>query len=152
MLRGWGSMSALSVKAVGNCLVVTAIRCLVAISAHTTYRHVDLELAADTIVSKALEKSWEELLDRHIQDYRRLFNQISLQLWPKASQALTNTWLEGRSKSDPGLVALYHDHDRYLLISNGRDGPNAIPAKLQGMWNDRFSHGVASLVSTSTCR
>ncbi|KAI6708650.1 hypothetical protein JHW43_008822 [Diplocarpon mali] len=39
---------------------------------------------------------------------------------------------------DPDLVALYHNYDRYLLISSSRPHPKALPATLQGLWNPSF--------------
>lgn len=37
-------------------------------------------------------------------------------------------------KDDPGLVALYFQYGRYLLIGSSR--PGQLPANLQGLWND----------------
>src|SRR5699024_6864740 len=40
-------------------------------------------------------------------------------------------------KEDPGLVKLYFDFGRYLLISSSR--PGSLPANLQGIWNRDYS-------------
>ena len=37
---------------------------------------------------------------------------------------------------DIGLVNLYYDFARYLLISSSREG--SLPANLQGIWNEEF--------------
>ncbi|KAI0379606.1 alpha-L-fucosidase [Hypomontagnella monticulosa] len=128
-----------SVETVGSGLVVTASQCLIVISAHTTYRHTEPQIAASVSVSKALQKSWEELLDCHMEDYCKLFNRTSLRLWPDASQTPTNNRLATGSKDDAGLIALYHNYGRYLLISSSRDDTKPIPANLQGIWNPSFS-------------
>ncbi|KAH6898203.1 alpha-L-fucosidase [Thelonectria olida] len=126
-----------SVVAIGNSLVVQASSCIIAIGAHTTYRHADPELEARRNVDAALSKTWDQLVDAHVQDYRALFGRISLRLWPDASNIPTDHRI--KHLRDPGLVALYHNYGRYLLISSSRDAPKALPANLQGIWNPSFS-------------
>ncbi|KAI5465408.1 alpha-L-fucosidase [Mariannaea sp. PMI_226] len=125
------------VEAMGNSLAVKSAACTIAIGAHTTYRHAEPELEARRNVDLALAKTWEELVDAHVQDYQALFGKIGLRMWPDASNIPTDHRI--KHLHDPGLVALYHNYGRYLLISSSRDGPKALPANLQGIWNPSFS-------------
>ncbi|KAK2604707.1 hypothetical protein N8I77_007616 [Diaporthe amygdali] len=126
-----------SVEAVGNCLVVTSSACTIAIGAQTTFRASDPEKAAIGDVNHALRQPWQVLLDRHVSDYQSLFGRVDLRMWPDASHIPTDQRIKNRC--DPGLVALYHNFGRYLLISCSRDSHKPLPANLQGLWNPSFA-------------
>ncbi|RGP71241.1 alpha-l-fucosidase 2 [Fusarium longipes] len=126
-----------TVQVIGNCLVVNAAECVIAMGAHTTFRSYNPDASALRDVNSALRESWETLISRHRQDYSKLFSRTSLQMWPDASHIPTDERIQnGR---DPGLVALYHNYSRYLLISSSRKSAKALPATLQGIWNPSFS-------------
>jgi alpha-L-fucosidase 2 len=89
-------------------------------------------------LTHATSRSFEELLRRHLDDYRHFFDRVSLTLGaPDSSRAdlPTDRRLEryATGAGDPGLEALYFQYGRYLLISSSRT-PGA-PANLQGIWN-----------------
>ncbi|KAK1987793.1 LOW QUALITY PROTEIN: alpha-L-fucosidase [Colletotrichum cereale] len=126
-----------SVEAIGNSLIVISSSCTIAIGAQTTYRALDPETAADDDVSKALNLSWDELLRRHRADYQSLFGRVALRMWPSTSHVPTDERI--RTRRDPGLVALYHNYGRYLLISSSTSSEKALPATLQGIWNPSFA-------------
>ncbi|KAM0330796.1 hypothetical protein ACHAQA_003750 [Verticillium albo-atrum] len=126
-----------SIEAVGNALVVNATFCTIAIAAHTTFRENDPEAAALQDVEKALKQTWHDLVLRHREDYGSLFERSSLRMWPSASHLTTNKRIQ--EARDPGLVALYHNYGRYLLISSSRNSDSALPANLQGIWNPSFT-------------
>ena len=44
-----------------------------------------------------------------------------------------------RDVRDLGLISLYLNYSRYLLISSSRNGYKALPATLQGIWNPSFT-------------
>jgi hypothetical protein len=125
------------INTIGNSIVVTSSLCTVVIAAQTTYRATDPQQAAMANVSAALGRPWEELVKRHATDYRSLFNRETLQMWPDNCHRPTDERI--RSARDPGLVALYHNYGRYLLISSSRNGESALPANLQGIWNPSFA-------------
>lgn len=85
------------------------------------------------LVGKALKRSYSQLRDRHVSDYRKLFDRVELNLG-KQSRSTTDVRLKEAStgKSDPSLAALYFQFGRYLLISCSR--PGDMPANLQGLW------------------
>ncbi len=86
----------------------------------------------------AAAKTYAKLRADHIADHRRLFRRVSLHLGGSTGSALsTRERLKAfQSKPhDPGLLALYFQYGRYLLIASSRPGTQ--PANLQGIWNDQ---------------
>ena len=91
-------------------------------------------------VDAAAKQSVPELLARHVKDYQSLFGRFSLDVGDTAPDLLAKTTLarlETYAKNttpDPNLEALFCQFGRYLMISCSR--PGALPANLQGVWND----------------
>ncbi len=86
----------------------------------------------------AAKTSYAELLAAHLADYRRLFDRTTLNLGstPAEQHKLpTNTRLLKYSDgaADPELESLVFQYGRYLMIASSRD---ALPANLQGLWNN----------------
>ena len=81
-------------------------------------------------VEAASNKSYEQLQRAHLDDFRKLFDRVSLQLGPETSAGRPTDVRIGQFKStnDPALVALYYQFGRYLLISSSR--PGGQPANL----------------------
>ncbi|WP_195630804.1 glycosyl hydrolase family 95 catalytic domain-containing protein [Bacteroides finegoldii] len=84
------------------------------------------------------KRSYEELMDRHTADYRQLFDRVELSLGkgtPKKEKLPTNLRVKQFSSapSDNGLLELYYQYGRYLMIASSR--PGGLPANLQGIWN-----------------
>jgi alpha-L-fucosidase 2 len=96
------------------------------------------ELAAKAS-NEASAKGYALIKKRHIQDFSRYFNRLSLtlndSLANKHDSLPSGDRLKAYAKSgyDPGLEALYFQYGRYLLISSSR--PGGPPANLQGIWN-----------------
>ncbi len=86
----------------------------------------------------AKKLTFAELKQRHIQDYRALFDRVSLDLGPAQNADLPTDERIKRSASnpDPGLAALYFQFGRYLMISGSR--PGGQPLNLQGLWNSQI--------------
>ena len=80
---------------------------------------------------------YKTLLDRHEKDYQNLFNRLSISLGDDGSKDRipTDQRLKAYSEdpTDNGLVELYYQYGRYLLISSSRAGGQ--PSNLQGIWN-----------------
>ena len=103
---------------------------------NTSYYGQDFQERSARDLQAVLGRSFEELADRHIQDYQGYFNRVSLDLeGPDYSNLTTTQRLERvrEGADDPGLEALLFHYGRYLLISCSRPGTN--PANLQGLWN-----------------
>lgn len=91
-------------------------------------------------ISSVQKYSYSDLYARHLGDYQKLFNRVSLQLSGssanKTVQQAVSTAERVRSfktDQDPSLVELLFQYGRYLLISSSRPGTQV--ANLQGIWN-----------------
>jgi alpha-L-fucosidase 2 len=86
----------------------------------------------------AASRSFAELHERHVKDYRALFDRNTLKLeGDPAKQSLpTDKRIAAfRETGDPELAALCYQFGRYLLIAGSRAGTQ--PLNLQGLWNDQ---------------
>lgn len=99
-----------------------------------------LRAALTEKLGKAASKSYDELKERHIADYRSYFDRMSLtfELDTNAvsvARKTTDQCLDEitRGGTDLSLEQLYFNFGRYLLISCSR--PGTLPATLQGLWN-----------------
>ncbi|MEU0803779.1 glycoside hydrolase family 95 protein [Streptomyces sp. NPDC005970] len=79
------------------------------------------------------------LRERHVEDHRRLFRRVGLDLGVTDAVGLpTDERVKNfTSASDPQLITLHYQFGRYLLIACSRPGTQ--PANLQGIWNDMLS-------------
>jgi hypothetical protein len=125
-----------TIERIGNSLVITSQETLLVLSAQTTFRQGNIDESTTSDLLQALEHSAEDLWKRHIDDYRSLYGRLSLSLSPSSTSLPTDKRL--KESRDPGLIALYHNFSRYLLISCSRAGKEALPANLQGIWNPSF--------------
>ncbi len=81
---------------------------------------------------------WDDLKKEHINDFSDLMNRSDITLGEN-SETLENLPINERLKRvreggiDTGLVELYFQFGKYLLISSSR--PGSLPANLQGVWN-----------------
>lgn len=83
-------------------------------------------------------KSYRQLKSAHIADHQRFFRRVDIDLGH--AERLEGLPTDERLKAvqdgaeDPGLIALYFQFGRYLLIASSRPGTQ--PANLQGIWNE----------------
>ncbi|CAL5870370.1 uncharacterized protein PFLUO_LOCUS4606 [Penicillium psychrofluorescens] len=125
-----------TITSIGNNLVVESGDAVLLVAAQTTFRHQDIDQRASRDINDAIKCSFADLLARHTVNYHSLYNRMDLQLSPSSPDIPTDQRL--KYKRDPGLIALYHNYARYLLISCSRTGDSALPANLQGIWNPSF--------------
>lgn len=88
----------------------------------------------------AAELGYSRLRERHVEDHRRLFGRVELQLGSASAAAEraavpTDVRLDAYrgGAEDAALEALYFHYGRYLLMASSRPGTEA--AHLQGIWN-----------------
>jgi len=102
-----------------------------------TKEGLDPHKIAARILAKAASKSYNELKKIHHNDFRQLFDRVSLQL---TSNVYTDTIPTDRrivnfaQDNDPEMIELLFQYGRYLMISGSRKGGQ--PLNLQGIWND----------------
>jgi len=127
-----------TVRAEGGSITVTgADYALIVLCAATDFRGDDPHALCADRLEHAGAKTVDDLYSAHVEDYRRLFGRVSLDLGSTAASYFpTDERLDAlaRGADDPSLAALYFQFGRYLLISSSR--PGCMPANLQGIWCD----------------
>ncbi len=107
-------------------------------------RHTrDPEAAVVQDLAGATTRAYPALRSRHIADYQHFFRRVALRLGGgRSSRAAEKRPTDRRllalqqGGEDPGLMALYFQFGRYLLISSSR--PGGLPANLQGLWAEEI--------------
>ncbi len=86
-------------------------------------------------LKQAVGTSFKKLLAAHVADYQKLFDRVTLKLGDSTSQLPTDVRLLKYSGGARALdmETLMFQYGRYLLIASSRD---ALPANLQGLWNN----------------
>ncbi len=95
------------------------------------------KLICENYLNRLSTKLYEELKNEHIKDYQRLFSRLEISLCSFSRYDIpTDKRLENfkKDKSDLGLIELYFQYGRYLMISSSRPGTQS--TNLQGIWND----------------
>lgn len=93
----------------------------------------------ENYLAAAEKKSYEAIRTDHIAEHQSLFRRVDLDLGSTDAENLpTDERLTAvkEGASDPGLVALYFQYGRYLLMGSSR--PGCLPANLQGIWNEHM--------------
>jgi alpha-L-fucosidase 2 len=97
-------------------------------------------------ISTAEKHSYKNLLNRHLTDFTRLSQSVTIGLGPSPSALSSSPYalsslptdqrlaLYQAGGYDPDLEETMFQYGRYLLISSSR--PGGLPANLQGLWNN----------------
>ncbi len=123
----------------GRLRIEQADELLLVVAAATSYRGGNPTESCATHL-RAADRPYEALLEPHTANHRRLFRRVSLDLGQTDNETKpTDQRLAAVAKgqADPGLVALYFQFGRYLLMSCSR--PGDMPANLQGLWNEHMN-------------
>lgn len=88
-------------------------------------------------LNNASAYGYDELFKRHLNDYKKLFDRVSINI--NSDEDYTGIPTDKRiidfhKSGDNDLVNLLFQFGRYLLISSSREGGQ--PANLQGLWNE----------------
>ena len=99
-----------------------------------------LALEADKILNLGVDLGYEELKVRHRKDYKELYDRVVFHLeYDMSLDKLPTKHRLARideDHPDNGLLSLYYQFGRYLMISGSR--PGSLPLNLQGIWNKDF--------------
>ena len=143
-----------SVRSVGGHLEISGANTATILFSNATsfrnYRDIggDALDAAQGYVRRASGKSYDELRRKHVDDFQRLFSRVRLHLGEDQSTETTDRRISNFAENDdPGLLALYFEFGRYLLISSSR--PGGQPANLQGVWNKELTPPWSSKWTTN---
>lgn len=96
------------------------------------------------------EKSYDELYESHLKEYKELFDRVKFELGHDENYKIpTNERLENiiNGEEDLSLMQLYFQYGRYLLIASSREGSQ--PANLQGIWNEDLRPAWSSNYTTN---
>ncbi len=108
-------------------------------SATTSFRHNDPSAKCVQDLDAAAAKSYAALREAHVKDQAAFMKRVALDLGgPDKSDVPVNERLRALrgGGEDPGLMALYFQFGRYLLLASSR--PGTLPANLQGIWCDHI--------------
>ncbi len=95
----------------------------------------------EAIITKAAAYTYEQLLQNHLAEFVPKMEKLSFTLGENKYDHLpTHERLAQvkRGTIDRGLITLYFQFGRYLLLSSSR-APAVLPANLQGIWNNHFT-------------
>jgi alpha-L-fucosidase 2 len=90
----------------------------------------------EDVLGKLATRPYETILNEHLNEHRRLFRRVSVDLGEGPASSLPTDERLSRPE-DPALAALVLQFGRYLLITSSRPGTQ--PANLQGIWNDEMN-------------
>ncbi|MCK3685552.1 glycoside hydrolase family 95 protein [Maribellus sp. YY47] len=133
-----------------NTLVVKdADELLIVLTAATDYnlellnfdRSINPSEVCGNILKQVENKRFSTIRKRHLEEYQPIFNRVSLDLGGSDYSAIPTDErlaLVKNGADDPGLVALYFQYGRYLLMGSSR-APGRLPANLQGIWCKDFN-------------
>ena len=100
-------------------------------------RSINPENSCKTILDKVAGYTPKILEQRHLKEYQPIFNRVKLDLGSGSFSSLpTDVRLDQvrNGGADNGLMALYFQYGRYLLMGSSRK-PGVLPANLQGIWS-----------------
>lgn len=125
----------------GQLTVTGADEALIYFTVSTDYRQTGTSWEAESrrTLEQASGKSYAQLKENHIADYRRQYDKMSIRLGSSGNSHLPTDQriqlLAQGGEDDPQLFALFLQYGRYLTIAGSRaDSP--LPLHLQGIWND----------------
>ncbi|CCY37960.1 putative uncharacterized protein [Tannerella sp. CAG:118] len=126
------SDSTLTIKGANELVILADIR--------TNYQTEDYPQICFENLQAAANTGYQSLKQRHIEDYKSLFDRMKISLGtPTEDIATDKRWANVKSgKEDVSLDALFYQYGRYMLISSSRPGC-PLPANLQGIWNDNLA-------------
>lgn len=100
-------------------------------------RKIDPSAVCSKILDQSENQNIKNLMKRHLAEYQPIFDRVSLDLGGSELDSLPTDVRLARVRDgaeDNGLMALYFQYGRYLLMGSSR-GPAVLPANLQGIWN-----------------
>ncbi len=130
------------VSSIGNhVLLEDASEATLLLTIRTSYYGDDPVRWCDNVLEKAGQYTYDRIKTEHIRDYETLYKRMSFTM--KEDRELTKLSVDERlakvreGQTDLGLITLYFNFGRYLLISCSR--PGTMAASLQGIWNEDFT-------------
>ena len=114
----------------------------VAATSYVNYQDVSADPVkrVEDYIARVGDKSYEQLYQRHVDDYSKLFGRVAIDLGGTGTDESlpTDERLKrvNEGSSDPLLAEQVFQYGRYLMISGSRPGTQ--PLNLQGIWNNEL--------------
>ena len=106
-------------------------------------------LIVQQTMSAASGKKYNELLKRHQEDYKRIYDKMSLNLGnlmekpaKTTDKLLAGYYTTNTDAENLYIEMLYYQFGRYLMIASSRE--NTLPANLQGVWAESLHNPWSS--------
>lgn len=131
------------VQTLGEHIVAESVtECCLYLDVETSFRYKDFSGMARKRCRDAAKKGWSLLKKEHLEDYQKLYSRMQLHYGrsqEEKEQIPTDLRLKAvqNGAEDMGLLELYFQFGRYLLISSSREG--SLPSTLQGIWNNSLT-------------
>jgi alpha-L-fucosidase 2 len=143
-----GTSSTLQSDAASGFQVKGARKLVIVLTGATDYNieKLDFDAAIDPLaicmkkLNSASTKQEKELRAIHIADHRSFFDRVHFRLGVDQNDEIPTDErlkLVKAGGTDLGLIALYYQYGRYLLMGSSRK-PGRLPANLQGIWNNLY--------------
>ena len=102
---------------------------------YPTYRGENPHEALTQAIDAAAEKSYEALLETHLEDYQELFDRMELSLGAKCPNVPTDVLMKNYREGDydQAVEEMVYQFGRYLTIAGSREG-DELPTNLCGIW------------------
>jgi alpha-L-fucosidase 2 len=123
---------------------------LAAATSFVNYKNVSGDATGKCRMAVAAVKgmSYAAIRAAHVKEYKRVYQSFSIDLGVSSANPTDERIKQYSAVKDPGLLALYMQYGRYLLISSSRPS-SPLPANLQGIWNDLLSPPWGSKYTTN---
>jgi len=123
---------------------------LTAATSFVDYQHADgdPEVICRDRMKALSRRSYATVRAEHVKEYRKYYDAFAIHLGKGGLLPTDERIMQYSSARDPGLLALYVQYGRYLLISSSRPGAHQ-PANLQGIWNDLLTPPWGSKYTTN---
>ena len=102
---------------------------------YPTYRGEDPHKGLTAAIDAAAKQSYEQLKERHLEDYQQLFNRVELDLGGECPQLPTDQMMKNYRAGtyDLAVEEMIYQFGRYLTIAGSREG-DPLPTNLCGIW------------------
>lgn len=125
--------SIISIKNADNATIYFDVR--------TNYKNEKFSELCNLTVDNASAKEFEEIKEKHIADYKNLFDRVKISLGTgnKDNMPTDKRWEDvTKGQKDTGLESLFFQYARYLTIASSRHN-SPLPIALQGFFNDNLA-------------
>lgn len=111
---------------------------IIYVTARTSFYEEDPYKVALDDIHKVLGMDYETILERHKKDFSSLYNRAGVDFGSNTELPLEERLEKVKNgESDKGLLELFVNYGRYLMISASRHDSQAM--NLQGIWNNAYA-------------